>query len=213
MHPNNMVIVNMHLREKLMAVIMAGVGASANATAITSTDYIQTCKVELANKKQAIVDQEEAAKEAEITKRSAEQAKVLLAQEIKTQVQLSSNKYEDSDNASDIGPNSLLSNVPEETGSTPSTEDANEPPAKLEVDFQLKPGRLQPQIERLIKTNFPKITGVVWSVDTNLRWFNDYKATGATYSHILSSILRRYEAKAKFWGNNVVEIMPKQEKL
>lgn len=78
--------------------------------------------------------------------------------------------------------------------------------------FLLNKGRLEPQIKEFVLSSFPEINEVVWSLDTNLRWFNKYDAKGESNKHILNSILRRYQAKAIFWANNVVEVVPKQEK-
>ena len=77
------------------------------------------------------------------------------------------------------------------------------------ISYALKKGKLEPQIRAFIKTHYPHITDVVWSVDTNFAWFNNFDVTGETYAHILAKVLHNYDAAAVFYKSNVVKIIPK----
>lgn len=213
-----------------MSVIAVSIGevplALATQIDTSSTKYISSCKSQLSQKKQLIASDAKAQQEAVITEQAELKAQETVAR-LKAD-RLSSTeakdiaKIEESIPSGDLvasTTSSLTSNVvivgshPGKSVSGVAQHVVTSPVVPEPAMFQLKAGRLRPQIKKLVLEHFENINSFVWSVDTNLQWFNNFDVKGETYNHILSSVLRRYGVKAVFWGNNVVEIVPIGERV
>ena len=78
------------------------------------------------------------------------------------------------------------------------------------VVFPLTEGRLQPQVERLLRERFA-VTTIEWRASPHFRWSSDYLLTAIDWTQALTHLLQPYGLKAVLYANHSAIIMPEQE--
>ncbi|MBY6063498.1 hypothetical protein [Pseudidiomarina sediminum] len=82
--------------------------------------------------------------------------------------------------------------------------------APTPVVFALHEGRLQPQVERLLRERFA-VTTIEWRASPHFRWSSDYLLSAESWTQALTHLLQPYGLKAVLYANHSAVIVPEQE--
>lgn len=100
------------------------------------------------------------------------------------------------------------SNVVEVTPPTLAVHVRNE----QSVSYTFKRGNLRKQVVELIEEHIPEINMVVWKLNDELTWPNEYTFKEKSPKAILNKVLGAYGAVGLSYINNVIEIEKKADK-